>query len=112
MKILSIEAILRALNEARVDYIIAGGVAVVAHGYMRFTADLDVILHLEKNNVLNAMKALKKLGYKPRAPVAMESFADEKERQRWIDEKNLNVLSFWSKDHVATEIDIFVQESL
>ena len=35
----SIEVIIRALNEAHVRYLIAGGLAVVAHGYVRFTAD-------------------------------------------------------------------------
>ena len=33
----SVEAIVCALNEAGVRYLIVGGMAVVAHGYMRFT---------------------------------------------------------------------------
>ena len=39
----SVEAVVRGFNEAQVRYLIAGGVAVVAHGYVRFTADLDLI---------------------------------------------------------------------
>jgi hypothetical protein len=34
-----IETIVRALNESGVRYLIAGGLAVVAHGYVRFTAE-------------------------------------------------------------------------
>jgi len=37
----SVEAIIGALNAARVRYLVAGGLAVVAHGYVRFTADID-----------------------------------------------------------------------
>lgn len=39
----SVEAIVGALNEAGVRYLIVGGMAVVAHGYLRFTADLDLM---------------------------------------------------------------------
>ncbi len=37
----SVEAIVAALNENQVQYLIVGGLAVVAHGYVRFTADVD-----------------------------------------------------------------------
>lgn len=36
-------AILRALTEKRVDFVVVGGIAVQAHGYLRGTGDLDVI---------------------------------------------------------------------
>jgi hypothetical protein len=35
------ERILRQLNDARVEYALIGGVAVVIHGYERLTGDLD-----------------------------------------------------------------------
>lgn len=112
MKLNSIEQIIQSLNKAGVEYLIAGGLAVTAHGYLRFTADLDLIIHLDKDNILKAMKAFKDLGYKPRAPVPIEAFADEKMRLNWITEKNLKVFSLWSSVHTATEIDVFVQEPL
>ena len=37
-----IEAVLDSLNQARVRYLVVGGVAVVLHGYLRTTADLDL----------------------------------------------------------------------
>jgi len=52
------EAILDALNQARMRYLVVGGVAVVLHGHLRITADLDLIIHLERDNVLRAMRAL------------------------------------------------------
>ena len=39
MEVRSIEAIVRALNAAQVQYLIVGGLAVNAHGYERLTRD-------------------------------------------------------------------------
>jgi hypothetical protein len=105
----SIEAILSALNRAGVRYLVAGGLAVVAHGYVRFTADLDLIVDLERSNLVKAMTALKGLGYRPRAPVAIESFCEESNRLAWIRDKGMKVFSLFSPEHPATEIDLFVE---
>jgi len=43
--------IIEALNRAKVDYIIAGGVALVLHGVERMTMDLNTAVSLEKDNV-------------------------------------------------------------
>jgi len=105
----SVEAVLRALNESGVRCLIAGGLAVVAHGFLRFTADVDVILDMEPENLRRAMAAFKGLGYRPRAPVPIEDFADPRKRASWIAEKGLKVFSLQSDRHPATEIDIFVE---
>lgn len=105
-----IERVLLALNRENVRYLVAGGVAVVLHGYLRTTADLDLIVHLESENVLRALRALASLGYRPRAPVAAEDFAEASIRESWIREKNLQVFSFWSNDHPGLEVDLFVRE--
>ena len=105
----SVETIVQALNEAKVRYLIVGGLAVVAHGYVRFTADLDLILDLEAANLKSGLAVFTKLGYKPRAPVRLEDFADASIRQRWIDEKGMLVLSLFSPQHQTTEIDLFAQ---
>lgn len=46
MKLASFEAIVRALNDAGVRYLVAGGLAVNAHGYLRFTKDVDFVVQL------------------------------------------------------------------
>jgi len=51
-----IEGILDALNRAHVRYLIVGGVAVVLHGYLRTTAALDLIIQLDRDNVLRAIR--------------------------------------------------------
>ena len=105
----SVEAIVRALNEVNVRYLIVGGLAVVAHGYLRFTADVDLILDLDEDNLRRAMAAFPALGYRPLVPVALDEFVDPQARARWIREKGLTVFSLFSPDHPATNIDLFVE---
>ncbi len=105
----SVEAIVQALNDAGVRYLIAGGLAVVAHGFVRFTADLDLVLDLEEGNLRRALSTLAALGYRPRAPVALDDFVDPSNRSRWVAEKGLTVFSLSSDRHPATEVDVFVE---
>ena len=69
-----IERVLSALNTEGIRYLVVGGVAVVLHGHLRTTADLDLVIQLEPDNVRRAMRALTALGYAPRAPVQAEAF--------------------------------------
>jgi hypothetical protein len=108
----SLESIVRALEQHQVQYLIVGGMAVVAHGYVRFTADIDLILSLDEQNLSRAVMALKTLDYRPRAPVPIERFADPVARQEWVREKNMVVFSLFSPLHPATEIDLFVEAPL
>lgn len=108
----SVEAIVAALNGANVRYLIAGGLAVVAHGYVRFTADIDLIVDFDAANVKRALAALARLGYRPRAPVGLDEFADPAVRAQWKREKGLTVFSLFSDEHAATEVDLFVEPPL
>ncbi len=112
MEKLSVELIVRALNDYRVKYLIAGGLAVVAHGYVRFTADIDMLLAMDKQNLADAVAAPKTLNYRPRAPVDFGLFVDPDHRREWIDQKGLTVFSLFSPDHSATEIDLFLDPPL
>ena len=108
----SLELILKALNDHRVKYLIAGGLAVVAHGYLRFTADIDLLLGMDEANLREALEAFSVLKYQPRAPVEMAQFIDPACRREWINEKGLAVFSLFSPEHPATEIDLFIDPPL
>lgn len=96
MKLASFDAFTIALQNAGVRYLIAGGMAVNAHGYLRSTQDVDIVIQLGADNIARAFSALALLGYRPAVPVTAEQFADESQRQRWASEKAMTVLSFWS----------------
>ncbi|MDO8526459.1 MAG: hypothetical protein Q7T03_02090 [Deltaproteobacteria bacterium] len=99
-----------ALGKAKIRYLVAGGVAVNLHQVQRATADLDLIIHLEPDNVLKFAKVMTKLGYKPKVPVDAKDFADPKKRKEWIETKNMVVFSFINPSNHFELIDIFVQE--
>lgn len=106
----AIEEVLAALNAARVRYLVVGGVAVVLHGHLRTTADLDLVVQLTRQNALEAVRALARLGYRPRASVSAEDFSDPAVRAGWLSEKGLTVFSLWSDGAPGLEIDLFVAE--
>jgi hypothetical protein len=99
-----------ALEQARVRYLVVGGVAVVLHGHLRVTADLDLVVDLEPSNARSAVHALEQIGYRPRAPVPFAQFADASARQALIDDKGLIVFSLWSPTSPGTEVDLFAKE--
>jgi len=104
----SVEAVFGALNGCGARYLVVGGLAVVAHGYVRLTADIDIVLDPEPQALGRAIAALEALGYRPRAPVDFAEFADPAKRREWAREKGLTVFSVFSPVHRATELDLFV----
>jgi predicted nucleotidyltransferase len=51
-------ALLRALADGGVDFIIVGGAAATAHGSSRLTQDLDVVYERSRENVARLARAL------------------------------------------------------
>jgi predicted nucleotidyltransferase len=108
----SFRLIIQTLNNAQVRYLVVGGIAVNAHGFPRFTRDVDLLIHLEETNLLTALRALATLGYKPHIPVTFEEFANPRNRETWIAEKQMKVLKLFSDAHPETFIDVFVYDPL
>lgn len=110
MKLASVQAIVRALDRAGVRYLVAGGLAVNAYGYPRFTKDIDVVLELVPENIHAAFEALATLEYRPIVPITAEQFGDQALREALIRDKGMQVLQFHSDRHPETPIDVFVTE--
>ena len=110
MKLASVEALFSALDEAGVRYLVVGGLAVVAHGYVRYTADVDLVLDMSPQNLAKALGVLQDLGYRPQVPVAIMDFSDPKTRESWIQEKGMQVFQLVSERHRETTVDVFVKE--
>jgi hypothetical protein len=110
MKLASFEALVAALEEAGVRYLVAGGLAVNAHGYLRFTKDVDFVVQLIPENIERAFAVLANLGYRPMVPISAAQFANAGLREEWIRDKGMQVLQFWSDAHRETPVDMFVRE--
>ncbi len=54
---------IKLLNKNNVRYIVIGGYAVVYHGYVRSTNDIDIWINIHKDNIKKAIKALDEFGF-------------------------------------------------
>jgi len=104
------EELFEKLNKSGVDYVVVGGVALVLHGVVRLTADLDLMVHLEEGNLSKFVDIMNELGYRPKAPVKSEEFINAKTRATWINEKNMKVFSFFHPERPIHLVDVFVEE--
>lgn len=106
------ESTIKALHDADVRYVVVGGLAVVLHGHIRATFDLDLIVDLGEGEAAKAVDTLTALGLIPRAPVPASDFADPASRKRWIEEKGMTVFSLWDPDDPTRSVDLFVEEPI
>lgn len=57
-----LEEALRALAEARVDFLVVGGAAAIVHGSSHLTTDLDIVYSRGADNIDRLVSALSPLG--------------------------------------------------
>ena len=88
---------------------VAGGIAVNLYGIERATADLDIVLKLEKGNLLKFVKVAKRLGLKPKIPVKLDDFIDPEKRKSWRMDKGMLVFSLYDPKNPFFLIDIFTE---
>lgn len=61
MREFDLRALLEALNESGVRFVVIGGVAVGAHGYVRGTEDLDLVPDPDPENLARLAEAMESL---------------------------------------------------
>jgi hypothetical protein len=106
------EEILRKLYEKKIRYLLVGGTAIALHGILRLTADVDIMLDMNQENIKKFISAMSSLGYKPKVPVDPLDFADPNKRKTWINEKEMKVFAFYHPDKPLEIIDIFVDNPI
>lgn len=102
----------RALDDAEIRYLVVGGVAVVLHGFVRATADLDLMVDFDQPNLLRFLGLMKSRGYLPKAPVAIEAFAEPENRRSWREEKGMKVFTLQHPERAGELIDVFSWEPI
>lgn len=107
----NVRQIFAALNAARVDYVVVGGLAVILHGYLRATADLDLAIGLSPANAKRGMDALGSIGLQPRLPVSPDDFADPDKRAEWR-QRNMLVFPMWDPSNPIRSVDVFIDEPI
>ena len=102
------ERVFRALNRARVRYLVVGGVAVALHGSDRLTADLDIMVDMGEENLTRLVAALARLGFRPVVPVKIEDFVSAENRRRWQREKGMLVFGLTNVKNPLMSVDIML----
>jgi hypothetical protein len=98
-----------AMNEASIEYLVGGGVAVNLYGIERATADIDIILNLDAENTVKFVKVAKELGFQPKIPVNLYDFLDPAIRRAWASNKNMIVFSLIDAKNPFFVIDVFIE---
>ena len=108
----NVRQIFAALNDANVDYVVVGGLAVILHGYLRATADLDLAIGLSPDNARRGMESLASIGLQPRLPVPLDDFADPDKRADWLKNRNMLVFPLWDPANPLRSVDVFISEPI
>jgi hypothetical protein len=101
--------IFKGLQRAGIDYLVVGELAVNLHGIPRMTYNIDLIISLEKGNVLRTVGLLQRWGYRPMASVDPADMARPSMRKRWKEEKNMKALCFCHDQSGMREIDLIFE---
>jgi len=101
--------IFKKFNEERIKYIVCGGVAVNLLGIPRMTYDIDLLIKMEEKNLRKLLSLLKRLGFKPKAPVNIMELCCESKRKEWIRNKNMKAFNLYNTNWAISEIDILIE---
>src|SRR5512137_2169375 len=96
------------LVEARVRFVVVGGLALLLHGLDRLTADVDLVLDLSVDATADAVRALTASGYRSMAPVNPLELADPARRAEWQSSRGMKVFSFWDSTNLRPTVDVML----
>ena len=100
--------ILCVLVDKGVQFVVAGGAAVVLHGIQRMTLDLDIAVSPDQTNLRRFISALRQLKFIPRAPVPAETILNRELVEMLVREKNALVFTFWCPGEPYKQVDMFL----
>lgn len=101
--------LLKTLSDAKVEFVLVGGLAVALHGYQRVTMDVDVALAMDEENLQRFIACAKAAGLQPTIPVAIESLTNSSLIDQWHREKGMLAFSLRSPEAVATVMDVLIR---
>lgn len=106
------EQLFSDLQKGKIRYLVVGGVAMVLHGFVRATVDLDLMVALDTENLKTFLTIMTKRGYKPKVPVPALDFSNPKKRLEWKKNKGMMVFSFYHPQRLYELIDVFIHEPI
>jgi hypothetical protein len=100
--------VIDALDRNDVPYTLVGGYALVLHGVVRGTVDIDIAISLNAEVFKRCESALQSIGLAPRLPVTAEELFHF--REEYIARRNLKAWSFHNPANPLEVVDILITE--
>ena len=104
-----IPAILQAMKDAGVEFVLVGGFAVQLHGFVRSTIDLDIVLAMDDANLGKFIDVAKQFGLAPIIPVPIESLKNAAQIDQWHREKGMLAFALREPQVGGSVIDVLVR---
>ncbi len=89
-------SLISLFNEEEVEYVVLGGHAVIAHGYLRTTGDIDIFVAPSEENAWRLVRALTRYGFTdgefaPEDFTRVPSYLSFSRYDGWIDIMNFTL---------------------
>jgi hypothetical protein len=97
------------LQQADVDFVLVGGLAVQLHGYMRMTYDVDLVLAMNDENLAKFIDVAKGQGLAPVIPVPIDSLKNAALIDQWHREKGMLAFALREPSVAGSVIDVLVR---
>jgi hypothetical protein len=101
-----IKKLAQAFSENKIPYSIVGGYALVLHGAVRGTLDVDMVTQLTLKNLKKLESVLKSLGLECRQPVSAHDIFNF--REEYIKNRNMIAWSFFNPMNPSELVDIII----
>jgi hypothetical protein len=102
--------VLRALEGDGARFAVAGGFASLAHGVVRVTMDLDLVVDVRDDNLLILWDTLSRLGFMTQQPISPQDAVSATALLRLAREKGMQALSWVHVTHPFVIVDLLVGE--
>jgi hypothetical protein len=107
-----LKEMLVTLTDARVEFVVGGGVACVLHGVERVTLDLGIAVQMTAENLNRLVDAVERLKLKPRVPVSLADIGDLDFVRSMVVEKGALVFSLADFDRPLRHLDLLLSANL
>ena len=101
-------SLFKQLHQAQIHYLICGGLAVNIYGIPRMTADIDLLVSFDEENIKRFESVVDDLSFASVVPVQLSSLLDQGKRQQIIKEKNLIAYSYYNKRSNFMNLDVLI----
>ena len=101
--------LLQSLAQAKVQYVLVGGLAVQLHGFMRSTFDIDLVLAMDDENINRFITVAKAYGLVPVMPVSIDSLRNTVQLEQWYQEKGMLAFALREPHIGGSVVDILVR---